>query len=82
MKAKSFTAKEKGIAYLRGEIEILAEQADPVEKHAFHMRAQASLMTLMHSELLTEDEFHALGNEIGEANEKAAALVRKATGQG
>jgi hypothetical protein len=36
----------------------------------------------MHSDLLTEQEFRALGNEIGEANEKAAVLARKATGQG
>jgi hypothetical protein len=35
MKARSITANEKGIAYLRGEIEMLAEQADPVEKHAY-----------------------------------------------
>lgn len=70
-------AKERALFRLRSEIEGLARQSEWAEKGAWHMRAQASLATILDAGLITTDEFMALGNEIGDANGKAAEQAQK-----
>ena len=64
--------KQNAIAYVRCDIALLSEQDDYQERHGFHHRAQAGLFAIHAGGLITHDELLALGQEIGEANEKAA----------
>lgn len=69
-------AKERGIRAVRSEIEALARQFTWGEKGAYHARAQAALSTLYDAGLISAEEFQMLGNEMGEANGKAAEQAR------
>lgn len=70
--------KQSAIAYVRSEIAILSEQTDDDERRAYHHRANAALFAIRAGELITTDELQTIGDEIGEANEKASRKVRDA----
>ena len=63
---------------MRSEIAILSEQTDDEERRAYHHRANAALFAIRAGGLITTDELQTIGNEIGEANEKAGRQVRSA----
>lgn len=67
--------KQSAIAYVRSEIAILSEQTDDGERRAYHHRANGALYAIRAGGLITIDELHALGDEIGAANEKASQQV-------
>lgn len=69
--------KERALFRLRSEIEGLALQSTWSEKGGWQMRAQGSLATILDAGLITVDEYVTLGNEIGEANEKAAKQAQE-----
>lgn len=68
-------AKNGAILYLRSDIDVLSEQNEESERIAYRNRAQASLGTIKAAKLISDEEFIALGNEIGEANKKASQQV-------
>jgi hypothetical protein len=72
--------KISAVQYLRSDLEILSEQVDDSERRAYHNRAQAILGVIKAAGLINNEEYLALGYEIGEANSKASEQALAAIG--
>lgn len=73
--------KRSAIQYLRSDLASLSEQDDDSERREYHNRAQAILGAIKAAGLITNEEYLALGDEIGQANNKASKQVLAAIGR-